>query len=344
VSTEDPTEPRERLVQAEGGGERAERGVPPARNVRWFQSGFQHLTWAAVSRDGRVAAACFWTHDTPGHGLATFDFRSGVKEPDLGVRLAACGALSHDGGLLAVAGAHQEDDQTIRVFDRASERQIAALTPHRHDPTLCMDFSPDGSRLVIGGLDATVAVLGIAPERKPVIIRAARYRDRDGGHFKRVYAVAFAPDGGSVMSGSRDSTASIWSADDGRERVRLHSKGYVQDVAFIGGGQVVATAGGAGVRLWQAGSGRLIHTFSSTGDVNTLAASGDGRWLAGGGHGFVALWDLESGRECARTRIQGPGASPPSLLALSITTTGHIVGTYDNGWALVAEISGAASG
>jgi hypothetical protein len=36
--------------------------------------------------------------------------------------------------------------------------------------------------------------------------------------------------------------------------------------------------------------------------------------------------------------------SHPELLALSITTTGRIVGVYDNGRALVAEIAGSANG
>src|SRR5207248_3231519 len=70
------------------------------------------------------------------------------------------------------------------------------------------------------------------------------------GHY--VLAVAFAPDGQTVASGSRDGTIRFWDAATGKERFALlgHKDG-VNCIAFAPDGKTLASGGGdSTLRLW----------------------------------------------------------------------------------------------
>jgi WD40 repeat protein len=88
-----------------------------------------------------------WDTDT---GRLKRAIRGEIGEGDPGKVYAV--ALSRDGRLLAAAGALGEGNP-IRLYDFASGQLIGLLKGH-NDAVLSLDFSPDGSELVSGSVDA----------------------------------------------------------------------------------------------------------------------------------------------------------------------------------------------
>jgi WD40 repeat protein len=63
------------------------------------------------------------------------------------------------------------------------------------------------------------------------------------GHQKKVYSAAFSPDGKTVVTASKDSTARLWSAADGTALATLSGhQGRVLSAAFSPDGKMVVTA------------------------------------------------------------------------------------------------------
>jgi WD40 repeat protein len=125
-------------------------------------------------------------------------------------------------------------------------------------------------------------------------------------HAAGIQAVAFAPDGRTLASGSRDGTVITWDVADPSHpslRHRLEGNaGSVWAVAYSRDGTLLASGNDDGtVRLWDPPTGRERCTLiGHTGKVRTLAFSRDGSVLAtGDAGGTIRLWRRE-GPEAAR--------------------------------------------
>ncbi len=116
-----------------------------------------------------------------------------------------------------------------------------------------------------------------------------------GGRGSHVLCLAFSPDVMTLVSGSEDHSADLWSVASGEH---LHLFADAQDavrcVAFSPDGETIAAAFGGSVHLWNVPTGRLLCTLR--GDQGTsLAAcfSPDGLALATGGTSTtIDLWNV----------------------------------------------------
>jgi WD40 repeat protein len=123
-------------------------------------------------------------------------------------------------------------------------------------------------------------------------------------HRGQVRAVAFAPGGDVVATGSDDATAQLWQAATG-ECIGdpLKHGGPVRSVAFSRDGRALVTSSLDGTaRLWDAATGRPIgDPMEHTEAVHSVAFSRDGRTvLTGSEDGTVRLWDATGGRPLPR--------------------------------------------
>ncbi len=125
-----------------------------------------------------------------------------------------------------------------------------------------------------------------------------------GSHTEAVYALAFAPDGRTLASASKDGTARLWDLAGGGEPITLgHVGSPVQSLAFSPDGRLLATGTASGaVNRWDAATGKVLSMLQlvESVPVSGLAFLAEGRLLAGASGrrltnergGRLVLWDL----------------------------------------------------
>jgi WD40 repeat protein len=156
-----------------------------------------------------------------------------------------------------------------------------------------LSFSPDGTTLALG----TFVPYSSAGEVKLIQVADGSEGSVLTGHENAVTAVAYAPDGKLLASGSADRSVRLWDPVQEQPLAILRGHGSpVQCIAFTPDGRTLASAGTDGVvRLWDVAAGRERADFDwGIGYVNAVAFAPDGMTAAAGGaDGTVFLWDVD---------------------------------------------------
>jgi WD40 repeat protein len=120
------------------------------------------------------------------------------------------------------------------------------------------------------------------------------------GHTGRIGALAVAPDGKTLASGSADHTVKLWDTASGQLKLTLAGqKDELSTLAFSPDGHLVAGgAFDAALKIWGVQSGELKRSLTRQRLVITaLAFSSDGQTLASCSRDqSVVLWDVQTGR------------------------------------------------
>jgi WD40 repeat protein len=211
-------------------------------------------------------------------------------------------AFSPDGTRLATGFLRRSeagDPSPVSLWDTATGRRLTTF-PGRGEVPGRLFFTPDGRSLLISS-------------RSSVRLWRLSGGDTDAdrqpaGHQDEAWAVAFAPGGRLIATGSDDSkpdpTVKLWDPATGRLiRSWPGGEGTVSSLAFAPDGRILASghlASGDNVRIWDAAGGRLLATLGGHTDrVRAVAFSPDGRLLASASSdGTVRLWDAASRRPC----------------------------------------------
>ncbi len=204
-------------------------------------------------------------------------------------------AIAPDGTWLASGG----DDGSVRVWDPATGEPRATLA----GPVgwvMAVAIAPDGTWLASTD-DWSVRVWDPATgEPRATLgglhLRAQR-RDIMRGRLGPVRAVAIAPDGTWLASGSDEGSVRIWDPVTGELRGTLAGRAGMT-LAIAPDGTWLASADDDGsVRIWDAASGEPRATLAGhAGRVTAVAIAPDGTWLASAGDdGSVQVWDAASG-------------------------------------------------
>jgi WD40 repeat protein len=175
-------------------------------------------------------------------------------------------------------------------------------------------FSPDGTRIAIGGA-------GARSSGSARIFEAATGTELARlAHDLAVNAVAFSPDGTRIATARDDGAARVFETPTGTELIRLDHDRALNAVAFSPDGARVATASDdKSARVFEAATGTELTRLDHDGPVYAVAFSPDGtrvatasRHVIGGGSArvFEAVPDVLVRRA---TDIMSRPLNPPEL-------------------------------
>jgi len=195
-------------------------------------------------------------------------------------------AFSPDGAIFASA-ADDKKQQTLRVWNPVDGSQLA--TPASLPTSSSLAFSPDGSRLAVGGLSGWPnGAIWIYNTQTWAVEQQWKAANQN------VTALVFTPDGSRLISGGTDGLIRVWSVLDGREIN-------------------VFTAGKQANRLALSADGRLLaSSFCSANDAGGCTQGGVAIWRTSD---WVKLTVFPDIAECmafspnSRLLITGSGAN-----------------------------------
>jgi eukaryotic-like serine/threonine-protein kinase len=193
------------------------------------------------------------------------------------------------------------------------------------------------------------------------------------GHAGKGYAVAWAPFGKRIASGSDDGTIQIWDALTGYRQLTYRGhRAPVYAVAWSPYGGRLASGGeapsgsdqGEVVQVWEAHSGRLLLTYSGhavkgqTGSIHSVAWSPDGELIASSSwFRSVRVWNATSGQTIMTVSrpdfVRAIAWSPDSKqLAIAVdktvqireVATGRIILTYSGHSDIVTAVAWSSDG
>lgn len=153
----------------------------------------------------------------------------------------------------------------------------------------CVAFSPDGTKFVVGNNNKFSSIYDLNGKEISKLI----------GHQGYILAIAYAPNGKTILTGSVDKTAKLWDAASGNllKNFEGHT-GMVSAIAVSPDGKYMITSSKDGsVKLWDINSGKEIRNFQGHNqEVNTVAFSPNGQYiLTGSADKTAKLWDVRSG-------------------------------------------------
>ena len=190
-------------------------------------------------------------------------------------------------------------------------------------------FSPDGSRLLVGGFGGLIRVydttswqevrqyahhdkstnhIAFAPDGDTFAVsssdRTITIWKSDAneptailkGHRNTVMGLSWTPDGKRLASGATDNTIRIWNLDDVESKPAILKSPYriVSHVDFINdGAQILSAGGGDEALVWDAESGEIIATMPGHGkSARHMQLNGDGKaLLTQDFEGVVRIWN-----------------------------------------------------
>jgi serine/threonine protein kinase len=189
-------------------------------------------------------------------------------------------AWSPDGKRMASAC----EDQTIHIWDTISGQPLY-IQRGRGLRTLTLGWSPDGKSIAFGGEDKLVQVWHIQREKTGFftsLLFHARGQFSYRGHFGRVNALAWSPNGQRIASVGSDKTLQVWDSVSGKKYfIHRNPSSTLNCVAWSYDGRYLATGGNDKlVQVWDTITRNAVTTYAGhSGYVTSVAWSPDGRQL-----------------------------------------------------------------
>ena len=196
-------------------------------------------------------------------------------------------------------------NKDIKIWEVTTGTELMTLLgkdQYDHHWAVCTAFCPDGIHLVSGSDIGKIKLYEVLPSGEEKIVHNGHWRDEpdeeetehrgyyvdDHGGFQKpmeywIGALAFTPDGKTMISGSRDCTIKFYEMPELREirTLKGHTE-WVRNLIVSRDGKVLISASDDGtVKMWDIQTGRQFRTIKEhKGGVRGICLSADGRRLA----------------------------------------------------------------
>jgi len=208
-------------------------------------------------------------------------------------------AVSPD-GRSALAGGGLDYD--VRLWD-LTERKVRIRLVGHASWIQSAAFSPDGKYAATGSGGSWKVFDGQRPGGSDFSVHVWSMPSGElvktfKGHTEPLTGVAFAPDGRTVASSSRDHTVRLWSLEDEKAHRQLLGPAEVFCVAFTPKGDRIMSGSWERATLWDIAERRAVLSFGDhIGPVLSVAVSPDGRkGVTAGDDQTIRVWSLDDGR------------------------------------------------
>jgi WD40 repeat protein len=249
-------------------------------------------------------------------------------------------SLASSSGSSSVTGI----ENTIRLWDVEAGKEVGTIGGNT-SRAYGVATAPDGKRIAYLTSDTRQTVISIWDLFKGQMLRSFVVP-------QWLFSITFSPDSRLLVTGCRDGTAKLWSADTGDLIKTFGPHGDTVSFATLSrDGRKLATASAdLTVRIWDVESGRELRKLTGHTEIVTSAAfSPDGALLAtGGADKTIRIWNVESGVQTKSlvrlTDLQGTEfVQQPKAMELLLTGqiyNGSIVSFSPNGEILAASVGG----
>jgi WD40 repeat protein len=212
-------------------------------------------------------------------------------------------AVPEDGSLVASGG-----DDGVIIIEEVESGRPSLMLEGNPGPIRDLAFDPSGRHLAAcdargrlqlwrlePGVDASVAPLQAK--------RLWEVSDAEA-HRGAALAIAFRPDGRTILSTGEDGTVRFWSVETGalQQTLEAHA-GPIRSLAVATGGDQFATGGDDGaIRIWSPGSRSPVRSWDARqGSIRRVRYSPNGKIIVSSGLG-VRLWDTTQGTPVLKLR------------------------------------------
>lgn len=258
--------------------------------------------------------------------------------------------FSPDGQIVASGS----QDQTVKLWNR-SGKLLQTLVGHS-DRVSSISFSPNGKWLATASYDKTVKLwprLDSAPELGEIWLQQIHKSKFNGitsqpkkiigspvvtlvGHGDSVMSVSYSPDSKYIVTGSKDRTIKIWTADGKLLRTATGHQKWVNKVIFSPDGRKVISASDDGTLIlwrWDPSSEMLYHLKTINAHNSYVLGvnfSPNGKLIASAGYdNAVKLWNqdgilLNTLLKGTSDSVTGVVFSPNGSLVASASYDGYV--------------------
>lgn len=202
----------------------------------------------AISSDGQTIAS-----GSVDGNVDLWAFQTGKRLRDFTARSRVASiAFSPDGQTLATGG----DDGRARLWQVSTGQFIRRFTKYPF-PVQSIAFNPDGTLLATTSWKKTVELWDVKTgnllrtlTRQVWDVSRAQLNTTLIGHSDVITSIAIAPDGHTIISGSRDKTIKIWNMATGA-LVKTIASDRILTVAVSPDGRAIVSTGSDGtIKIW----------------------------------------------------------------------------------------------